>query len=282
MSTPIGRPASANDINTGHFEERLYQAKKAPDLKYSLFHGRTARELREPISVSTFRIEDDTVAPYQMMADRACTSTGSASSLSSLTSTQTGMTACNSGVHQTPQTAPGRSFSFPQDNRDAYIINMHTFRPENHPLRRDAADSACLQLNWWERNKKWNSTFIISTLATATTVVASLLSDMIRDGDQALFQRSGSVIVCWALLVTFITLRKRSEKMPSHELMIEATNPGFSREGEMRLRDLSEQIGDARVTARKVKKTASECDWVILLASIIGTLIWGYGDLVTR
>lgn len=89
------------------------------------------------------------------------------------------------------RSSKGPSSSVQQDNRDAYIINMHTFRMENDSLGREGAEPTCLKHhNWWERNKKWNSTFILSTLATATTVAASLISDITLDGDQALFQRS--------------------------------------------------------------------------------------------
>ncbi len=283
MSTPISRPAY--DINTGQLDDSRYQAQKTRSSKDSLFHGRSTRELLEPVNMSTFR--DETVDPGQaLINDRTFAARKEhVASLSCLTSTQSKMADDKSAVRQNRLTAPlpGPSSSSRQDNRDAYIINMHTLRLENDALPREGAEPACLKHNnWWERNKKWNSTFILSTLATATTVTASLISDITRDDDQALFQRSGSVVVCWAMLVTFITLRKRSEKLPSRELMIEAPNHKLPREGDVKLKDLAEQIGNASITERKVKRTASECDWVILLASIIGTLIWGYGDLIAR
>ena len=287
MSTPISRSESANDINTGQLNHSLYQATNARSSKDSLFHGRSTRELPEAINMSTFRVEDETLDPdHAVINDRSFASRKEhASSLSCLTSNQSKMADDQSDVRQNRLTAPlpGPSSSSRQEIRDAYIINMHTFRQKNDSLRRECAEPACLKHhNWWERNKRWNSTFILSTLATATAVAASLISDLTHDDDQALFQRSGSVIVCWAMLVTFITLRKRSEKLPSHELMIEAPSLRLSREEDVRLKDLYEQIGNTRITKRKVKRTASECDWVILLASIIGTLIWGYGDLLVN
>lgn len=282
MSTPISRSESANEINTGQPDHS--RGQKARSSKDALFHGRSTRELPELINMSTFRVEDETIAPDHAVINDQSFAPGKEhfSSLSRLTSNQSKMADDKNDEHpnQLTETDPSSSW---RDIRNAYIINMHTFSPENDSLRREGAESACFKhYNWWERNKKWNNTFILSTLATATTVAASLISDLTHDDDQALFQRSGSVIVSWAMLVTFITLRKRSEKLPCHELMIEAPNLRLSREGDVRLKDLSEQIGNARITERSVKRTASECDWVILLASIIGTLIWGYGDLLAK
>ena len=283
MSTPISRSEPANEINTGQLDPS--RAREALSSKDALFHGRSTRELPESVNMSTFTVEDETVDPDHAVINDQPFARGKEhfSSLSRLTSNPSKMTDDNNGGHQNQPTAPDPSSSSWQDIRNAYIINMHSFRPENESLRREGAEPACFKhLNWWERNKKWNSTFILSTLATATTVAASLISDLTHDDDQALFQRSGSVIVSWAMLVTFITLRKRTEKQPAHELMIEAPNVRLSRQEDVRLKDLSAQIGNARITERRVKRTASECDWVILLASIIGTLIWGYGDLLTR
>ena len=281
MSTPISRSEPANEINTGQLDRS--RAREALSSKDALFHGRSTRELPESVNMSTFTVEDETVDPDHAVINDQPFARGKEhfSSLSRLTSNQSKMSDDKNGGHQNQLTAPDPSSW--QDIRNAYIINMHSFTPENESLRREGAEPACFKhLNWWERNKKWNSTFVLSTLATATTVAASLISDLTHDDDQALFQRSGSVIVSWAMLVTFITLRKRTEKQPAHELMIEAPNVRLSRQEDVRLKDLSAQIGNARITERKVKRTASECDWVILLASIIGTLIWGYGDLLAR
>lgn len=282
MSTPISRSEPANEINTGQLD--CSRAQKARRSKDALFHGRSTRELPEAVNMSTFTVEDETIAPdHAVINDQPfAPEKEHFSSLSRLTSNQSKMADDKNEVQQNLLTAPDPSSSW-QDIQNAYIINVHNFRPENDSLRREGAESACFKhLNWWERNKKWNSTFILSTLATATTVAASLISDLTHDDDQALFQRSGSVIVSWAMLVTFITLRKRTEKQPGHELIIEAPNVRLSRQEDVRLKDLSAQIGNARITERKVKRTASECDWVILLASIIGTLIWGYGDLLAK
>ena len=282
MSTPISRSEPANEINTSQLDHS--RAQKGRSSKDTLFHGRITRELPEAVNMSTFTVEDETIAPDHAVINDQPFAPGKElfSSLSRLTSNQSKMADDKDEVLQNRLTAPDPSSSW-QDIRNAYIISMHSFRPENDSLRREGAEPACFKhRNWWERNKKWNSTFILSTLATATTVVASLISDLTHDGDQALFQRSGAVIVSWALLVTFITLRKRREKLPCHELMIEAPDLRLSREGDVRLKDLSKQIGNARIAERNVKKTASECDWVILLASIIGTLIWGYGDLLAK
>ncbi|USE39279.1 hypothetical protein [Endozoicomonas sp. SCSIO W0465] len=287
MSTPISRSASANAINTSHLDESLYQAKVTRNPGHVLFHGRSTREFPKPVNMTTFTIEDETAGPCQSaINDRSFNLRKEhVASHSSLTPPQSKMADSQIGVRQNRLTAPSpdSSSSLPPNNRAAYIINLHTLGLENGSLPSDGSEPGCLKnLNWWERNKQWNSTFIISTLAAAATVTASLISDIIDDGDHALFQRSGSVIVCWALLVTFITLRKRSEKLPSHQLMIESPNQRISRKEGMTLRELSEAMGNARITERRVKRTASECDWVILLASIIGTLIWGYGDLIVK
>ena len=283
MSTPISRSEPANEINTSQLDHS--RAQKSRSSKDALFQGRSTRELPEAVNMSTFTVEDETVDPDHAVLNDQPFARGKEhfSSHARLTSKQSKMSDDKNDVHQNQLTAPGPSSSSWQDFRNAYIINIHTFRPENDSLRREGAEPACFKHhNWWERNKKWNSTFILSTLATATTVAASLISDLTHDGDQALFQRSGAVIVSWAMLATFITLRKRTEKQPGHELMIEAPNVRLSRQEDVRLKDLSAQIGNARITERKVKRTASECDWVILLASIIGTLIWGYGDLLAK
>lgn len=284
MYTPVSKSASSNAVNTSHLDDSLHQTKKTKSSRDSLFHGRSTSELSQSVNSASFKIEDETADPCQPVVNvRSFDSRKEhISLLSNLASTTPKITDGQSGVHQNPLTARSPA-SFQPNQREAYIINMHTFRLENDSLTNDASEPACFKnRNWWERNKKWNSTFIISTLATATAVTASLISDIIDDGDHALFQRSGSIIVCWAMLVTFITLRKRSEKLPSHELMIEPANHKISREEGMRLMDLSEEIGNARITERKVKRTASECDLIILLVSIIGTLIWGYGDLITK
>ncbi|WP_257264788.1 hypothetical protein [Endozoicomonas sp. ONNA2] len=284
MYTPINKSDSANAIKSSHLDDSLYQEKNTTGSRVALFQGRSTSGLSQSVNSARFKKEAETANPCQpVVNDRSFASRKEhISPLSNVTSTPPGTTDDQRGRHQNPLTAPS-PISLQPNQRETYIINMHTFRSENDSLPSNASESACFRNhNWWERNKKWNSTFIISTLATAAAVTASLISDIINDGDHALFQRSGSIIVCWALLVTFITLRKRSEKLPSHELMIEPANQKISREEGMRLMDLSEQIGNARITERKVKRSASECDLLILLVSIIGTLIWGYGDLITR
>ncbi|WP_419834852.1 hypothetical protein [Endozoicomonas atrinae] len=184
------------------------------------------------------------------------------------------------GQHLLSLENPDSSSSQQRPVREAFIINMQTFGSTDSLLPREGSERTCLRSsNWWHRNKKWNYAFVAGSLLVASAVVVSFALDKMSVGDKTLFQRSGSVIVSWAMLTAFITLRKRGEKLPSHELMIEPTSDRLSRREDIKFMDLLAEMENAMISTRKVKRAASESDWVILLASIIGTLIWGYGDL---
>lgn len=295
------------------------ETKKPNSSKLSLFHGRNTSDplTPPPTNMSTLRIEDETGKLYtstiksrSIESDREHTS-----SLSTLTSRVPENSATASqintvdAVYQRPfndatdntvrHNNPKKIYNLrderqtllPTENssassstrkyiREAYVINKHILRSANDALQNDGSEHTYLRSNsWWERNTKWNPAMIISTLAVTGAVSASLILDIMKGGDNALFQRSGSIIVSWTMFVAFITLRKRSEKLAAYELVIEATNEKLSKGENVKLMDLFEDMENVRFTERKVKRSASSSDWIILVIGIIGTLIWGYGDL---
>ncbi|WP_139117303.1 hypothetical protein [Endozoicomonas atrinae] len=302
MSTPISRSVSVNNINSFTLEESLPQAQKCRHQRSSqdsLFHGRSTREHSKANDISTFRMENEIADHYnyaiqarsieprnELDSSQINTVEGTCQShvihSDNVTTAQSKMATDRSGACKR-LLSPENLDSSPSQRRpvrDAFVINMQTFGSTDSLLPHEGSEPTCLRnSSWWNRNKKWNYAFVAGSLLVASAVVISFTLDKMNVGDKTLFQRSGSVIVSWAMLTAFITLRKRGEKLPSHELMIEAASDRLSRREDIKFMDLLAEMENAMISTRKVKRAASESDWVILLASIIGTLIWGYGDL---
>ncbi|WP_419536082.1 hypothetical protein [Endozoicomonas sp.] len=165
------------------------------------------------------------------------------------------------------------------DIRETRNANRRSIRAANNTVNNDTHHLTTRSNSWWERSTNCNSILIISSITVAVIVLASLITDIFRDGDDALFQRSGAVLICWTALFGFINYSKRKDKEEIFEIVSKVNNKELPSEDNIRLMSPNYDIESARLIARRAKGRVSKAEWIMLLTSITGTLIWGYGDL---